>query len=112
MFVLYLTQEFGVGDVEVNHVPFDTRAKSHLPSSPALLGEALLTSLIDMYALLQCVTFVLVFVKVQTIGALQGGTLYGLWGTLLVAYGIVFSTAIDLLGTHPQFHANASAVVC
>jgi hypothetical protein len=29
---------------------------------------------------------------------MQGGTLYGLWGTLLVAYGIVFSTAIDLLG--------------
>ena len=29
---------------------------------------------------------------------MQGGTLYGLWGTLLVAYGIVFSIAIDLLG--------------
>lgn len=31
---------------------------------------------------------------------MQGGTLYGLWGTLLVAYGIVFSAVIDFLGTH------------
>ena len=28
----------------------------------------------------------------------QAGTFYGLWGTLLVAYGIVFAGLIDLLG--------------
>jgi hypothetical protein len=28
----------------------------------------------------------------------QAGTLYGLWGTLLVVYGIVFSSIIDLFG--------------
>ena len=38
--------------------------------------------------------------KLNKAGVVQGGTLYGLWGTLLVAYGIVFSTAIDLLGAH------------
>ena len=39
---------------------------------------------------------------------LQGGTLYGLWGTLLVAYGIVFSTAIDLLGEQHPFTFDGS----
>lgn len=29
---------------------------------------------------------------------LQAGTLYGLWGTLLVANGIIFSPVIDLIG--------------
>jgi len=65
-----------------------------------------------MYNLLQSVTSALIFAKVPKLCALQGGTLYGLWGTLLVAYGIVFSTAIDLLGMHPQRHANASAIFC
>ncbi len=40
---------------------------------------------------------------------LQGGTLYGLWGTLLVAYGIVFSTAIDLLGEPPASQGLAAS---
>jgi len=46
MFVLYLTQEFGVGDVEVKHVPIYTRAKPYSPSSHrkrALPGKALLS---------------------------------------------------------------------
>lgn len=30
----------------------------------------------------------------------QAGTLYGLWGTLLVANGIIFSPMIDLLGEY------------
>ena len=28
----------------------------------------------------------------------QAGTLYGLWGTLLVVYGLAFSSIIDLFG--------------
>ena len=43
--------------------------------------------------------------------AAQAGTLYGLWGTLLVAYGIVFSSVIDLLGKYTPL-SSATAVCC
>ncbi|CAK0785525.1 hypothetical protein CVIRNUC_008735 [Coccomyxa viridis] len=42
--------------------------------------------------------FVLYLTQEFGVGDVEGGTLYGLWGTLLVAYGVVFSTAIDLMG--------------
>ena len=38
--------------------------------------------------------------------------MYGLWGTLLVAYGIVFSTAIDLLGKRRPLANRGNLSMC
>lgn len=74
LFVLYLTQEFGVSDIEV------------MDYSPATCTRPvkLMASAWAHHAL----------------RLVQAGTLYGLWGTLLVVYGIAFSSVIDLFGAH------------
>lgn len=74
LFVLYLTQEFGVSDIEVTLL--------------LLCPYWYCTSRTNLIICLELIERMCV----------QAGTLYGLWGTLLVANGIIFSPVIDLIG--------------
>ena len=87
LFVLYLTQEFGVSDIQVPGM-----APAHTPRPAQGLCPAQASALANLH-----ISGVL---TVQLCPFLQAGTLYGLWGTLLVVYGIVFSSIIDLFGAH------------